>query len=225
MRLWMGLSALFHLVLGAALFMASFTSSPGQPSPVSDRVMMVQLTNGIEAPPATPPPSHASRPSPAPTSPVEREESDILPSPLPIPHAADSDDVFVHDGDGETSPEPPRPEGDDVGAPRDAVFEAPLVTETVIEDAYRPLVLAALAREKRYPLFARQRGLEGIVEIAFTIHPDGRVSEPEVISSSRQPVLDQAALGMVKRLGSLPPPPEPSPLRFPARIQYRLDEQ
>jgi outer membrane biosynthesis protein TonB len=46
-----------------------------------------------------------------------------------------------------------------------------------------------------------------------------------VISSSRQPVLDQAALGMVKRLGSLPPPPEPSPLRFPARIQYRLDEQ
>jgi TonB family protein len=112
-----------------------------------------------------------------------------------------------------------------VATPRDAVFEAPLLTETVIEDPYRPIVLAALARAKRYPLFARQHGLEGIVEIAFTIHSDGRVSEPEVISSSRQPVLDQAALGMVKRLGSLPPPPEPSPLRFPARIQYRLDEQ
>jgi protein TonB len=111
-----------------------------------------------------------------------------------------------------------------MGTPNNTTHEAPPMQQAGVEDPYRPIVLAALAREKRYPLLARQRGVEGIVEIAFTIHPDGRVSEPEVISSSRQPVLDQAALSMVKRLGSLPPPPEPTPLRFPARIQYRLDE-
>ena len=106
--------------------------------------------------------------------------------------------------------------------PSNAVSEAPPVTETGIEDAYRPVVLAALARAKRYPLLARQRGLEGVVEIAFTIHPDGRVSSAEVVTPSRHRLLDAAALGMVGRVGSLPPPPSPAPLRFPARIEYRL---
>ena len=106
--------------------------------------------------------------------------------------------------------------------PSNAVSEAPPVTEAGIEDAYRPVVLAALARAKRYPLLARQRGLEGVVEIAFTIHPDGRVSSAEVVTPSRHRLLDAAALGMVGRVGSLPPPPSPAPLRFPARIEYRL---
>jgi TonB family protein len=61
-----------------------------------------------------------------------------------------------------------------------------------------------------------------VVEIAFTIHPDGRVSSAEVVNPSRHRLLDAAALGMVNRIGSLPPPPSPAPLRFPARIEYRL---
>ncbi|OGW60644.1 MAG: hypothetical protein A2638_02420 [Nitrospirae bacterium RIFCSPHIGHO2_01_FULL_66_17] len=61
-----------------------------------------------------------------------------------------------------------------------------------------------------------------MVEIAFTIHPDGRVSSAEVVNPSRHRLLDAAALGMVSRIGSLPPPPSPAPLRFPARIEYRL---
>jgi TonB family protein len=61
-----------------------------------------------------------------------------------------------------------------------------------------------------------------VVEIAFTIHPDGRVSSAEVVNPSRHRLLDAAALGMVSRIGSLPPPPSPAPLRFPARIEYRL---
>ena len=100
--------------------------------------------------------------------------------------------------------------------------EAAGATGAASEDAYRPLVLAALARAKRYPLLARQRGLEGVVEIAFTIHPDGRVSSAEVVTPSRHRLLDAAALGMVSRIGSLPPPPLPATLRFAAWIKYRL---
>ncbi len=243
MRLWIGLSALFHFALGATLFEASFASPTGHRVPVSDRVMMVGLADGIAISPTIPPPvhvsSHARRPSPAPPAPVERKESEIPPSSLyemgvrgnmetvtgQIVRTGDAEGSSINGDDGRTSQEAQKTEGDLTDAPSDAVPEAPPVLETGSEDTYRPLVLAALAREKRYPLLARQRGLEGVVEIAFTIDPDGRVSQPEVISSSRHPVLDQAALGMVLRLGSLPPPPEPAPLRFPARIQYRLDEQ
>ncbi len=89
-------------------------------------------------------------------------------------------------------------------------------------DDYRPMVLALLQRAKRYPLAAERRGLEGTVEIAFIIAQDGRLSEPEVIVSSRHAVLDRAALDLVRRVGIVPPPPDPSPLRFAARIQYTL---
>jgi protein TonB len=89
-------------------------------------------------------------------------------------------------------------------------------------ERYRPLVLAILERAKRYPLMAQRRGLEGTVEIAFTIAQDGRLSEPEVVATSRHSVLDDATLDMVRRIGSLPPPPDPNPLRFAARIQYKL---
>jgi protein TonB len=83
--------------------------------------------------------------------------------------------------------------------------------------------LAALERAKRYPFLAKERGLEGTVEIAFTIHPDGRISAPRVMTSSRVRILDDATLSMVRRVGLLPPPPEAATLRFPARISYRLD--
>lgn len=233
MRRWMGLSALFHLALGAALFTATFASSPGQPSPVSDRVMMVQLTSddGGERT-ARPEEEHVNSPEPlahprrikSPPPPFTKGGPKGGDEPAQAFHMALSTDISTDDGHREPSDDPLGPEEDPTGTQHDAAHTA-LQDIEAGHDAYRPLVLAALARAKHYPLLARQRGLEGIVEIAFTIHPDGRVSEPEVISSSRHSVLDQAALGMVQRLGSLPPPPEPSPLRFPARIQYRLDEQ
>jgi TonB family protein len=90
-------------------------------------------------------------------------------------------------------------------------------------DHYRPLVLAILERAKRYPLLAQRRGLEGTVEITFMISPDGRLSDPELLGSSTYHVLDEATLAMVRRVGVVPPPPSPTPVRFPARIQYRLD--
>jgi TonB family protein len=126
------------------------------------------------------------------------------------------------DGNGASTEERTGQSVDDAESREETSPEAPPTSGVASEDAYRPLVLAALARAKRYPLLARQRGLEGVVEIAFTIHPDGRVSAVEVVNPSPHRLLDAAALSMVDRIGSLPPPPSPAPLRFPARIEYRL---
>jgi len=223
MRLWLGLSVLFHLIVAVALFSASFGSSLGPPSQVSDRVMMVRLI-GDDRGERTAQPAEPSMRSPEPLAPPRRIKSppEEHPSEVAASVATFSESLSAVDGDGESTEERPEQSGDDAESREETSPEAPPTSGVASEDAYRPLVLAALARAKRYPLLARQRGLEGVVEIAFTIHPDGRVSSPEVVNPSRHRLLDAAALGMVSRIGSLPPPPSPAPLRFPARIEYRL---
>jgi len=231
MRPWLGLSVLFHLIVAVALFAASFGSSLGPPSQVSDRVMMVQLI-GDDRGERTARPAEPNVSSPEPLAPPRRITS---PPPLltkgePEEHSSEvtasvatfSDAPFVIDGDGASTEERPEQSGGDAESREEDSAEAVPVAGSASEDMYRPVVLAALARAKRYPLLARQRGLEGVVEIAFTIHPDGRVSSAEVVNPSRHRLLDAAALSMVDRIGSLPPPPSPAPLRFPARIEYRL---
>lgn len=237
--LWLGLSVLFHLIVAVALLAASF----GPPSQVSDRVMMVRLIGddrgertarpaeprGIKSPQPPFPKGgpHGANEIPSPlyqrgargdfTAPPQEHPSEVTAS-----VATFSDAPSVIDGDGASTEERIEQSGDAPESREETSPEAAGATGVASEDAYRPLVLAALARAKRYPLLARQRGLEGVVEIAFTIHPDGRVSSAEVVNPSRHRLLDAAALGMVDRIGSLPPPPSPAPLRFHARIEYRL---
>lgn len=51
----------------------------------------------------------------------------------------------------------------------------------------------------RYPLAALNRRLEGSVQLAFTIQPDGRVSDTRLISAQPQGVFDEAALAAAAR--------------------------
>jgi protein TonB len=71
---------------------------------------------------------------------------------------------------------------------------------------YRALVIAELARHKRYPEAARAAGVTGTVVVSFTIGSGGRVTTSSVVQSSGSSVLDGAARQMVSAL-SLPPPP------------------
>ncbi len=231
MRLWLGLSVLLHLVVAAALFAASLASAPVRSSPKPEGVMMVRLI-GDDRGERTARPAEQNVSSPEPSAHPRRIESPHPPLTKggPEEHSPEvtasvvtfSEAPSAVDGDGASIEEPTGQSGGDAESREEASPEAAGATGVAPEDAYRPVVLAALARAKRYPLLGRQRGIEGVVGIAFTIHPDGHVSAPEVIQSSRSPVLDEAALGMVRRIGTLPPPPSPAPLRFPARIEYRL---
>lgn len=51
----------------------------------------------------------------------------------------------------------------------------------------------------RYPLAAMNRKLEGRVEVAFTIQPDGRVANARVVSADPAGVFDRAALAAAAR--------------------------
>ena len=50
-----------------------------------------------------------------------------------------------------------------------------------------------------YPVFARQRGIEGQVTLSFTITAEGRVKNPEVISASPSGVFERNALRAIRR--------------------------
>jgi len=53
--------------------------------------------------------------------------------------------------------------------------------------------------DPQYPPNARQRGIEGYVDIEFTIGPAGTVQDARVIGASPPSVFDQAALRAVRR--------------------------
>ncbi len=236
---WFGWSAAAHLALGASIWIGLPQIEPSSLPASGAVVTLVELfdapTDHRAAPQARRPVRPASRPlAPAQTEPVaatadqSRSEpiSDAsVPAPIPAePDVQGSRSDTVPDSTGNALPTLPLPDAPVQASDDHGTVLAEISADAgVPTDSYRPLVLAMLERAKRYPLLAQRRGLEGTVEIAFVIHADGRLSDPEVIASSTHHMLDDAALATVRRLRSVPPPPSQIPVRFPARIQYRLD--
>jgi protein TonB len=225
-----------HVTLGFTFWIALPRLSP--PSlPASDAaVTVVSLVDAPSDEPATEPtpPQRPSRPASSTASPVDRS------SPAPAPIIDDSFAEHVSDASlsplAAVQPDATTPPIEASSDPADGARSSPPNPALPIQtsevqpstgtstDRYRPLVLAILERAKRYPLLAHRRGIEGTVEIAFMIDSAGRLSDPELIASSTHHVLDEATLAMVRRVGVVPPPPDTTPVRFPASIQYRLDQ-
>ncbi len=215
---WLGASIGVHAVLAAGLVVASLIASsdsaqPGHPP----QAIMVTL---VEQHPQRIVPSPVARPLAASAL---RSVPDAFAHAEVIPDAVATTEENADLGDSQTEPSSVIGSIAAPAASVDPIEGEPSGASSDGLDGYRPLVLAALERAKRYPFLAKERGLEGTVEIAFTIHPDGRISAPRVMTSSRVRILDDATLSMVRRVGLLPPPPEAATLRFPARISYRLD--
>jgi TonB family protein len=68
----------------------------------------------------------------------------------------------------------------------------------------KPLILTMPKPE--YPAAARQRGLEGSVELRLAINSDGLIDSVEIVRSSGSEILDVAARGSAARAVVRPPP-------------------
>lgn len=238
---WLGMSVAVHLaVFGGLWFSARTTGTPTLPAlPPGVMVALVDTPDDPTAPalhsiapsrtrPADSPADSANEPElPAPTTiqPIELTESvstdnpwdssadettPVEPTSAPLPlEPVTSPDSVAGDSPGAAALAP--------GVPPDAGS-----SQASDQEDYRPLVLAILDRAKRYPRIGQRLGLEGTVEIAFFIGPDGKISNPQVTVPSPHRVLNEATLAMVLRIGSLPSPPARVPIRFPVRIEYTL---
>jgi periplasmic protein TonB len=86
---------------------------------------------------------------------------------------------------------------------------APATAEPELRQTYLDLVADMLQRHQHYPLSARRRGLSGQVILQFTIHADGRITDPQITDSTGHAVFRTASLRILKRVGRMPPfPPE-----------------
>jgi periplasmic protein TonB len=86
---------------------------------------------------------------------------------------------------------------------------APAAAEPKLRQTYLALVADMLQRHQHYPLSARRRGLSGQVILQFTIHADGRITDPQITDSTGHAVFRTASLQGLKRVGRMPPfPPE-----------------
>jgi protein TonB len=73
----------------------------------------------------------------------------------------------------------------------------------------------------RYPPQARRAGIQGTVEVGFTVHRDGAVSAVVMLVSSGQESLDQAAMAAVRAAAPFPPPPAQARLSIPVAFRLR----
>ncbi len=72
--------------------------------------------------------------------------------------------------------------------------------------AYAGLLAAEIRRHTFYPTAARAEGSTGVVGVAFTIGPSGRLAALSITRSSGNPALDAAARTTLRAIHTPPPP-------------------
>jgi len=74
---------------------------------------------------------------------------------------------------------------------------------------FRSAALKQIQRHHHYPKRARDRGIEGVVNVQFTIDQNGKVHEVKVLpSEGSHPLLAQAAMETIRKASPLSPVPD-----------------
>jgi protein TonB len=86
--------------------------------------------------------------------------------------------------------------------------------------AYRSRIIELINAKKSYPRVARRRGIEGAVEVSFTVTADGQVAE--LICEGSRDIFEQSACETI--LAATPfPAPQGEPLQLSFMMDYVLD--
>ena len=68
------------------------------------------------------------------------------------------------------------------------------------QHAILELLHRRISDNKVYPYLARRQRREGVATVAFVLHPDGKIENTHLVTSSRAAALDRAALSAVKHI-------------------------
>jgi protein TonB len=217
--LTLGVSVCLHAVL--LFYSVKASSSPASPA-LTEREESFSLVNIVLAEPAPPPRQAATEPfSPPPAEPIHVTVNE------PAEHYIKQDEENVRD-EAEDRVVPalvPEESAGRAGSPESAVGAAGGMAKKSSQGAeyikrnYR--YIQRRIRDKLvYPAPARKAGLQGVAELSFTIHEDGRVSAVRVLKSSGHSILDEAAVETIHAAAPFPKPPAPARIAIP--IAFRL---
>lgn len=92
------------------------------------------------------------------------------------------------------------------------------VVDTALRERYLATVLAHIESHKYYPLPARRRGIEGGVEVRFTLDAQGRITDLAV--SGGNSLFVEAARAAVQ--SALPLPASPAMDGFPLSVHFQM---
>ncbi|MDT8272205.1 MAG: energy transducer TonB, partial [Desulfomonilia bacterium] len=178
------LSVIIHV--GVSQLFALTSSDPPEASPVKITLVSRQTPEQpavIQEVEPVPTPEHQPEPRPEP-----------MPTPIPKPQPSLEPPEEPVEEDLQVVEQPVQVEQ----APPTAAAEVPPPVATIDKDAlldlYRHQVLTIIRAALRYPHNARSRGLEGTVDVRFTIEPNGTVNNVEILESSGSRLLDNASL-------------------------------
>lgn len=177
------------------------------------------LATAAPAETAVPPPPVVTPPPEPPAVRVDPPKPEPPAKPKPQPAKAERRAVAKPRA---TAPAPPGNAARDSTSGARSAGAAPAAGAGAVAD-WRAAVLAALARAKRYPDDARDRGVTGRAVVAFTLSRDGSVTAVSLVTSSGVPALDAATLAMPRR-AAFPPMPAggPQTQSFTAGVRYDL---
>ncbi len=68
------------------------------------------------------------------------------------------------------------------------------------QHAILELLHRRISDNKEYPYLARRQRREGVATVAFVLHPDGKIENTHLVTSSRAAALDRAAISAVKNI-------------------------
>ena len=93
---------------------------------------------------------------------------------------------------------------------------------------FHNMVKQRIEEARRYPLWARKKGIQGITRIAFTVRPDGTCRDMKIAGTSGSKILDHEALETLKRAEPFPSIPEKisrSPVSLEVGIVFSLQKK
>ena len=207
----------------AAIYLGHDTAATVNRPQSADSVMRVSLA---PARPAEPQPEPEPEPEPLPPPlPVKKP----LPEPKPVREPLPKSEPVVEPlptRSVEVETTEPAEEQAAAASYVEAPMDQPALDQAAMEnerESYLLRMLAHIDSHKFYPRKARQRGMEGKINIVFYLHADGSISDLQVSGGSR--LLRRAARQAVQQALSLPRPPESFHLQQQVRfgMVYRLD--
>lgn len=123
----------------------------------------------------------------------------------PVSRQVVSSELKQTEKTAEAAPAPDSEAGKEVAAkPEEALNQEITEAQQAQSERKWERVRAKLEESKWYPASARRRGIEGDVELGFSLNREGYAKQASILIGSGYAMLDQAALETVKRAEPFP---------------------